>query len=67
MVAAGAMQAGTGAAAESYILISRQIEAWGLGLALAFEASKTTPSDLSPPTRPYLLILKILSNSATPV
>jgi hypothetical protein len=55
------MQADTGSVAESYILIHRERNGMGdLGLAWAFETSKTIPSDTLLPTRPHLLILLIL-------
>jgi hypothetical protein len=44
---------GTGAVAESYILIHRHVW-WG---GRAFETSKSIPNDKPSPTRPHLLIL----------
>ena len=60
----GSMQADAGAVAESYILTHRQRDT--LGLAWAFETSKTTTSGILPPTNRHFLILLILSHIATP-
>lgn len=55
----GSMLAGTGAVAESYILIYRQREREERE-RLAFETSKPTTYNKLLSTRPYLLIILIL-------
>ena len=44
----------------------RDTERQRLDLAHTFETSKSTPSDILPSTRPYLLILLILSRILLP-
>jgi hypothetical protein len=56
----GAMKAGAGAIAESYIMICRMRKGDNLGLALVFKALNPTASDTLPSTRPHDLSLLIL-------
>lgn len=59
------MQTGAAAAAGRYVQICRPKER-DSGPGRGSKTSLATPIDTPPPTRPFILILTVLSNSATP-